>query len=67
VVKLLLARAVETDGKLVSERMTHAEIGQRVGATREMVGRVLRELARGSYIKADRGRMIILRRPPSRW
>ena len=67
VVKLLLARAVETDGKLVTERMTHAEIGHRVGATREMVGRVLRDLARGGYIKADRGRMTILRKPPTRW
>lgn len=67
VVKLLLARAVETDGKLVSERLTHAEIGQRVGATREMVGRVLRDLARGGYIRADRGRMTILRKPPGRW
>jgi CRP/FNR family cyclic AMP-dependent transcriptional regulator len=67
VVKLLLARAVEADGKLVSERLTHAEIGQRVGATREMVGRVLRDLARGGYIRADRGRMTILRKPPRRW
>jgi CRP/FNR family cyclic AMP-dependent transcriptional regulator len=67
VVKLLLARAVETDGKPVSERLTHAEIGQRVGATREMVGRVLRDLARGGYIRAERGRMTILRKPPRRW
>lgn len=67
VVKLLLACVVETDGKLVSERLTHAEIGQRVGATREMVGRVLRDLTRGGYIRVDRGRMTILRKPPSRW
>jgi CRP/FNR family cyclic AMP-dependent transcriptional regulator len=67
VVKLLLASAVETDGRLVSERLTHAEIGQRIGATREMVGRVLRDLARGGYIEADGSRMIILRKPPSRW
>ncbi len=67
VVTLLLARAVEIDGRLVSERLTHAEIGQQVGATREMVGRVLRELTRGGYIRADRGRMTILRKPPSRW
>ncbi len=67
VVKLLLARAVETDGKLVTERLTHVEIGHRVGATREMVGRILRDLARGGYIKADRGRITILRKPPRRW
>jgi CRP/FNR family cyclic AMP-dependent transcriptional regulator len=66
VVKLLLARAVETDGRLVTDRVTHADIGHRVGATREMVGRVLRELARGGYVKADRGRIVILRNLPKR-
>jgi CRP/FNR family cyclic AMP-dependent transcriptional regulator len=66
VVKLLLSRAVETGGKLVVD-LTHAEIGQRVGATREMVGRLLRDLARGGYIKSERGRISILRKPPRRW
>lgn len=67
VVKLLLAAAVETDGKLVTDRLTHAEIGQRVGATREMVGRVLRDLARGGHIEVARGRVTILRKLPKRW
>lgn len=67
VVKLLLARAVTADGKLVVERLTHAEIGHRVGATREMVGRVLRDLARGGYVEMARGRIAILRKPPRRW
>lgn len=67
VVKLLLARAVESDSKLVIEHLTHSEIGHRVGATREMVGRVLRDLARGGYIETARGRVTILRRPPRRW
>ncbi|MCL4799840.1 MAG: Crp/Fnr family transcriptional regulator [Burkholderiales bacterium] len=67
VTELLLASAVETGGALVTERFTHAEIGQRVGATREMVGRVLRELARGGYVRADGGRFTILRKPPRHW
>jgi CRP/FNR family cyclic AMP-dependent transcriptional regulator len=67
VVKLLLAHAEESNGKLVAEHLTHAEIGHRVGATREMVGRVLRDLARGGYIKTERGRVTILRKPPRRW
>jgi CRP/FNR family cyclic AMP-dependent transcriptional regulator len=67
VTELVLGSAVETDGVLVTERLTHAEIGQRVGATREMVGRVLRDLARGGYIKAERGRFAILRKPPRHW
>jgi CRP/FNR family cyclic AMP-dependent transcriptional regulator len=67
VTQLLLACAVETEGVLVTERLTHLEIGQRVGATREMVGRVLRDLARGGYIRVDRGRISILRKPPRHW
>lgn len=67
VTQLLVACAVETDGVPVTERFTHAEIGRRVGATREMVGRVLRGLARGGYIQVDRGRIAILRKPPRHW
>jgi CRP/FNR family cyclic AMP-dependent transcriptional regulator len=67
VTEMLLATAEETAGGLATERLTHAEIGRRVGATREMVGRILRELARGGYIKADRGRFIVLRKPPRHW
>jgi CRP/FNR family cyclic AMP-dependent transcriptional regulator len=67
IAQLLIASAVETDGVLVTDRLTHAEIGQRVGATREMVGRVLRDLARGGYIRSDRGRIALLRTLPRRW
>jgi CRP/FNR family cyclic AMP-dependent transcriptional regulator len=67
VTELLMAAAAETDGHLVTQRLTHAEIGRRVGATREMVGRVLRELTRGGYIAADQGRFTILRKPPRHW
>jgi len=66
VVKLLEARAVEVDGRRVVD-VTHAEIGHRVGATREMVGRLLRDLTRGGYVKAARGRVTLLRKLPPRW
>ena len=67
VVKLLLARAVRAGADLGVERMTHAEIGEQIGATREMVGRILRDLAKGGYLRAERGRIVILREPPERW
>lgn len=67
VVRVLLAASVEVDGHLVAEHLTHAEIGQKVGATREMVGRILRDLARGGYVRSERGRLTLLRRPPARW
>jgi CRP/FNR family cyclic AMP-dependent transcriptional regulator len=66
VVTLLLARAVPSSGKLEAT-LTQAEIGERVGATREMVGRILRDLARGGYVETARGRIAILKRPPRRW
>jgi CRP/FNR family cyclic AMP-dependent transcriptional regulator len=67
VVQLLLANAMDKGGELVIEHMSHAEIGQRVGATREMVGRILRDLGRGGYIETARGRITILRKLPRRW
>jgi CRP/FNR family cyclic AMP-dependent transcriptional regulator len=66
VVKVLGACAVESGGKRVAD-LTHAEIGHRVGATREMVGRLLRDLARGGYIQSERGKITILRKLPQRW
>jgi CRP/FNR family cyclic AMP-dependent transcriptional regulator len=50
----------------VTERLTHADIARRVGATREMVGHVLRELARGGFITANGGRFTILKELPRR-
>jgi CRP/FNR family cyclic AMP-dependent transcriptional regulator len=67
VVELLLSSATETSARGPVAMLTQAEIGQRVGATREMVGKVLRDLARGGYIEASRGRVTILRTPPGRW
>jgi CRP/FNR family cyclic AMP-dependent transcriptional regulator len=66
VTELLLHAAEERDGQRITA-LSHAEIGHRVGATREMVGRILRDLARGGYIEAGRGRITILRKPPARW
>lgn len=67
VVQLLLTQSVESDGKLVTERFTQREIARRVGATREMVGRVMRDLTRGGYVRVEAGRMTILRKPPRHW
>jgi CRP/FNR family cyclic AMP-dependent transcriptional regulator len=67
VVQLLLANATERDGVRVVERLSQAEIGQRVSATREMVGRILRDLARGGHVEIARGRITLLRDPPKRW
>lgn len=66
VVKLVLSRAVVVEGQRVAD-LTHAEIGHRVGATREMVGKLLRDLAKGGYVRSERGRITLLRDLPKRW
>jgi CRP/FNR family transcriptional regulator, cyclic AMP receptor protein len=67
VTQMLLTLATERDGQQVTEPLTHAEIGRRVGATREMVGRVMRDLSRGGYIRVERTGIAILRKPPRHW
>lgn len=68
VARILLELAVERDGKLViPERMTQKDIAARVGASREMINRILRDLTAGGYVSIDGGRITINKAPPARW
>jgi CRP/FNR family cyclic AMP-dependent transcriptional regulator len=49
------------------EALTMQEIANRVGASRDMVGKILKELIKGGYIARDGRRITVLRRPPARW
>ena len=64
VAKLLLSLAREVDGRLIiEERVTQQEIGERIGATREMVSRILKYLKADGYIRLEGRRIVILRKP----
>ena len=52
---------------VIEERLTQQDIASRVGASREMVSRILKDLSDGGYIALQRGRIILNRRLPSRW
>ena len=68
VARILLELAVERDGKLViPERMTQKDIAARVGASREMINRILRDLTMGGYVSVHAGRITINKAPPTRW
>jgi CRP/FNR family transcriptional regulator, cyclic AMP receptor protein len=69
VAKLLLALAHEVGGQLVvDEGLTQQEIAERVGATREMVARVLKTLTSKGHIRREsRRRIVILRKAPRGW
>jgi len=68
VARTLLDLAVERDGKMViPERLTQKDIAARVGASREMINRVLRDLTTGGYVSVEGGRITINKAPPARW
>jgi CRP/FNR family cyclic AMP-dependent transcriptional regulator len=68
VARILLELAVEQGGKLViPEKMTQKDIAARVGASREMINRILRDLITGGYVSVEDGRITINKAPPARW
>ena len=67
VARLLLESAVTKGGvQFVPERLTQADIASRVGCTREMVSRILKDLVRREYISLEADRIVIHRVPPQR-
>ena len=68
VARMLLELAVEKDGKMIiPERLTQKDIASRVGASREMINRILRDLTVGGYVSVDSGHITINKAPPARW
>ncbi len=68
VARLLLDMAVDTGGKLViPEKLTQQEIAERVGASRDMVSRIFRDLTAGGYISVESRIITINKKPPPRW
>ena len=68
VARMLLDLAVEQNGHMViPEKLTQREMANRVGASREMINRILRDLSTGGYIKVESGRITIQKTPPARW
>jgi CRP/FNR family cyclic AMP-dependent transcriptional regulator len=65
---LLDELAIDQDGvRMVAEKLTHQDIAERVGASREMVSRLLKDLTQGGYLEV-RERQIVLRKPlPPAW
>jgi CRP/FNR family cyclic AMP-dependent transcriptional regulator len=65
VAKTLLAMAESEDGHLViDKRPTQQDIANRIGASREMVARIMKDLTIGNYISIDGKRLIINEKLP---
>jgi CRP/FNR family cyclic AMP-dependent transcriptional regulator len=67
-VRKLLDFATERDGELVIEqRLTHQDIANMVGSSREMVSRIMKELSRGGYIAVADKKITIKKQLPTAW
>lgn len=47
--------------------LSHQDIGGRIGASREMVSRLLKDLERGGYVKTTVRKVVLLKKLPSKW
>jgi CRP/FNR family cyclic AMP-dependent transcriptional regulator len=53
---------------VLRERLTHREMAQRVGSSREMVSKLLKDLAAGGHVSSRPDGRLAVRLPlPSKW
>lgn len=55
------------DAPVLLTQITHQSIASRVGASREMVSRLLKDLEKGGYIELGVKRIILKKKLPARW
>lgn len=68
VARTLLDLSAERDGMLIiEERPTHQDIASMVGASREMVSRIMKDLITGGYIQVKNKTIVIPRKLPHAW
>lgn len=66
--KLLNELAVKDGGKLVvQEKLSQQEMANRIGASREMVNRIIKDLTTGGYISVEGSRIEIHKTLPANW
>jgi CRP/FNR family transcriptional regulator, cyclic AMP receptor protein len=60
--------AIEADGgRIVPDRLTQQDIADRIGGSREMVNRIVKDLTAGGYISVDAKQIRIHKRLPAHW
>jgi CRP/FNR family cyclic AMP-dependent transcriptional regulator len=66
--RLLNALATEVDGKMaLREKLTQQDIADRVGASRDMIGKLMKDLVAGGYLGVEDRTITILRKLPTGW
>jgi CRP/FNR family cyclic AMP-dependent transcriptional regulator len=67
-VKFIDENAADEQGRrVISERLTQSDIAERIGGSREMVSRILKDLAVGGYVAIESRQIVVLRDLPAHW
>ncbi len=68
VARMLLDLAVEQGGNhVIPEKLTQQEMANKVGTSREVINRILRDLTTGGYIKVEDRKITIIKRLPAKY
>jgi CRP/FNR family cyclic AMP-dependent transcriptional regulator len=67
VAKMLSDSASDEEGQLITPPFTHQQIADRVGSSREMVSKILKDLKTGGYLASAGKRFILQKKLPARW
>jgi CRP/FNR family cyclic AMP-dependent transcriptional regulator len=59
--------SAEQGRRVISERLTQTDIAERIGGSREMVSKILKDLAAGGYVAVEGRQIVVLRDLPARW
>ena len=57
----------QEDGTLITQRLTHQDLAEMIGSSREMVSRIFTDLRKGGYISVDKKRVLIEKKLPRHW
>ena len=67
-VRLLNALAQDVAGRqVVPEKLTQQDIADRVGASRDMIGKLMKDLVAGGYLAVEERTIAILKKLPTGW
>jgi len=66
--RLLNTLSQDVDGKsIVPEKLTQQDIADRVGASRDMIGKLMKDLVAGGYLAVEDRTIAILKKLPTGW
>ena len=65
--KLMELSVEENDVRFIPEKYSHLALGKMIGASREMVGKVMAELTSGEYIEQRDNRLFLVKNFPQDW